>query len=705
MLIAELNTKLEAARRAYYAGSPVMSDAEYDLLESQLKGLVKANPDQRDNASVLTTVGSDLPLFAGLDLPLASEPKSIQRGRIAHRVPMLSIENFYTIDDLCAWAESLGWPVLSVGSKLDGVSDELVYESGTLCQALTRGDGAAGESVLPQMKASGAIPSSIPTFAPYDGRVEIRGEVVIPESSLQALNAELDAAGAKTYATSRNLAAGTLKLLDLKEAARRGLRFYPWDVLLPDGVLPDSGVERLKEIVPFGFAPSDDRIVTNRDELVAAIEELLLTLQEPGTDIGKDGIVVKVDSHTLREKLGRGEKFTHYQVCFKPQNQKAETVITDVVWQVGRQGRVTPVAVFEPRVLGGARISRATLHNYDMISAMDIRVGSKVSIVRSGDVIPKVTEVLENGSETVPVSHPLTCPSCGAQLFMKDEEDPLAGSTAYWCTNDACPGRVCDYLTYIANRTVLEIDALGPELAAKLKQGSYVPRISDALSRLYEFQVRAKAQLSEGGTDSATVALEQMGFPGALTLRMLSSLDKVKTAPWSVWIAAMAIPMVGRRLGKVLASYLRLQPDDFPGLPDKLAGIKPKDIDGLGVSIVAELQRYASNPDWRKVCENLHALGVRPASIVPATENATSPLKGVRFVITGEFEAFGSRDDVTAKLEALGAVAKSGVSKNATHLIVGTKPGKSKLDKAIALGITQVGLPWLTEVLSNNEAE
>jgi DNA ligase (NAD+) len=309
MLIEKLNAKLEEARVAYYAGEPIMDDAVYDTLEAQFAGLVKANPCEAEKASVLTTVGSDLSLFANLVDPgtqavsalpegLSANSQSRQNGRTAHLIPMLSIENYYTNESLCEWAESLGWPVLSVGSKLDGVSDSLVYEGGKLTQALTRGDGASGENVLPQILAAGSAPAFIPTYTPFDVRVEIRGEVVIPESKLRALNVELETAGAKTYATSRNLAAGSLKLLNLDDVKRRGLEFHPWDVLLPDGVMPDSGVERLNAIAAFGFAPSDDRIVTNREELIAAIEDMLPRLQESGAEIGKDGIVVKVDSHT-----------------------------------------------------------------------------------------------------------------------------------------------------------------------------------------------------------------------------------------------------------------------------------------------------------------------------------------------------------------------------------------------------------------------
>ncbi len=704
MLIPELNSKLEAEQSAYYSGKPIVSDAEYDLDEERLKGLVKAHPEQAHLATVLNKVGSDMPLFAGIahlsEPPAIPEPQAKPRsnGRVPHLVPMLSIENFYTVDDVCAWAESLGWPTLSVGSKLDGVSDSLVYEVGDLRQALTRGDGAAGESVLSQIRFAGGVPSSIPTSAPFDGRVEIRGEVVIAQSTLKLLNQELEAAGEDPYVSTRSLAAGTLKLGDLEEVRHRRLLLRPWDVILPHGALPDSGVQRLKEIVSLGFAPSDDRIVTNSEELRSAIAEMLVTLQEPDADIVMDGIVIKVDSHQARERLGRGSKFTKYQVCFKPQNQKAETVIREVKWQVGRGGSITPVAVFDAVTLGGARIARSTIHNFNVLTALGIRIGSRVALIRSGDVIPKITEVIEQPEGSVAIAAPTTCPDCGAPLSDAcREEDAVAD---LFCDSDTCPGRIRDLLTYIADRTVLEVDGLGPELAGKLVASGTVKSLTTAVSDLFQFQREIKTVIASFGQGNAEALLLEKGFPVVLTLRMIESVDRAKTAPWPVWIAAMAIPMIGRRLGKVLATKLHLQPDDLPALPAKFAAIQLGAIEGLGVSKIGELHRYAANPAWIHSCSTLYDEGVRPAAIVSANSGGPKPLEGVSFVLTGEFDAFGTRDQITARLEARGAVSKSGVSKNVTYLIVGDAPGKSKLTKAEQLGIPQVGAIWLTEALA-----
>lgn len=677
LLIAELNSRLENARKLYYAGIPCMSDAEYGSLEAQLKGMLKANPSLFDLAPVLTTVGTDT------------------TGRIAHQTPMLSIQNCYTVEELCAFADSLGWPVMTIGSKLDGVSDSLKYNAGYLGQALTRGDGVAGESVLPQVQASKSIPSNIP----YMGSVEVRGEIVIAQSTLTSLNAELVAKGNSPYTNARNLTAGTLKLQDVKEVARRKLLLRPWEVLYPEGSdAPDSAYQRLQDITAWGFASTDDRIVRNREELISAVEEMLETLQAPGEEISKDGLVLKVDSCALREKLGRGSKFTNFQVCYKAQNQVAETTIKSVKWQVGRQGRLTPIATVDPVILGGVKIERATLNNQSWIDALGVQIACRVSLVRSGDVIPKIVEVLEKGPDATIISPPANCPECNSTVEAHTEEDSAV--TTHWCNNLKCPGRVRDMLTYVADRTVLELDGLGPELAAKLVETGMVESLPSCLSDLIQFRSDFVSSIRVLGQNAVNHTLVERGFPVILTLRMFDSIETAKTALWPNWIAAFGIPMVGRRLGKVLANKLKLQPEDLPNLPAKLAQIKLGEIDGLGVSKLGELHRFAKNPSSAELCSKLFDEGVRPTATVPASTSGARPLEGVAFFITGEFEAFGTRETITAKLEALGAISKSGVSKNVTHLLVGTDPGRSKLAKAEQLGIRQVGSEWLADKLS-----
>jgi len=380
--IAELNTRLDEARKAYYAGTPIMSDGEYDQLEAQLGGMIKQNPAAAMEATVLTTVGTDT------------------GGRIPHDVPMRSIQNFYTIEDVIAWYEKLepGAPV-TVASKWDGVSDSLVYEGGQLVKAVTRGDGEAGESVLPQVRATHSIPKTIS----FKDKIEIRGELIIRQSVMDAMNAQIVAEGGKPYVSTRNLVAGTMKLSDPVEVASRQVEFHPWEVICesleqrdPEQVLTaDSAVARLRELQEFGFPAPDDALAVNSTALRTELERAIAELAASDQEIGRDGIVIKVNSVKHRKQLGFGSKFANFQICFKPQNSKAESVLKEVIWQVGRQGRLTPVGIIEPVVLAGATIERVTLNNLSWIRDMKLRIGSRILVVRSGEVIPQIVEVLD----------------------------------------------------------------------------------------------------------------------------------------------------------------------------------------------------------------------------------------------------------------------------------------------------------------------
>lgn len=389
--IDSLNQQLEDARRAYYAGEPIMSDAEYDALEQELAGLAAASyaanypkdPVDEFLPSVLTTVGTDAP------------------GRIKHRSPMRSIENKYTYEELVKWVDDIQadngldhWPVVTLGSKWDGISASITYERGQIVQALTRGDGEAGESILPQILASPRIPNKL-----HDAfSIEIRGELVIQRSTMERLNVELAAAGKKPYVSTRNLVAGTMKLQDLAEVTRREVRFIPWEVRQTSviGYLDHLAARlQLQELADLGFGLPDDVTINNADELIAALNRMVPTLSDVNAEVGRDGLVLKINSWPLREKLGVGSKFANYQTCFKAQNAKTETILKEVVWQVGRQGRLTPVGIVEPVVLAGATIERVTLNNLSWIRDMGLKLGSRVMLMRSGDVIPKIVEVLD----------------------------------------------------------------------------------------------------------------------------------------------------------------------------------------------------------------------------------------------------------------------------------------------------------------------
>ena len=371
LLITNLNETLKAARNAYYSGTPIISDAEYDATEERLKALSKGMDEQ---PSVLTTVGTDTP------------------GRIKHAHPMRSIENLYTVEEVRDWVTKQLPNKITISPKMDGVSCSLTYAGGKLVKAVTRGDGDAGEDILPQITASGCVPLTIEHTYP----IEIRGEIMIAKSTLAELNKALTKAGKGVYTSTRNLAAGTLKLKDLKVVAERNLVFIPWEVIDDVGVMGDSMVQRLSEISFWGFNQVSDQLAGSEDEVMSYLANSIRDLKADHFDLVRDGIVIKVDSYTERMKLGYGSKFANFQVCFKAQNARTISVLRDVVWQVGRMGKMTPVAVIDPVVLAGATVARATLVNINNIRALGLKIGSRVEVIRSGDVIPQILGVVND---------------------------------------------------------------------------------------------------------------------------------------------------------------------------------------------------------------------------------------------------------------------------------------------------------------------
>jgi DNA ligase (NAD+) len=378
-LIKDLNERLRDACAAYYSGdgSNIMTDAEYDMLEAVLAGLVRQYPAEAADAPVLTTIGTDT------------------TGRIPHEHPMRSIQNMYTVEELIEWAESLDWPLLTLEPKWDGIGCSLKFEGGDLMSALTRGDGEAGENIFAQVLATESIPKRINPLYP----VEIRGELVIGKSTLDHINQEIPTKGGNPYTSTRNLLAGTIKLRNLDEVARRDVQFRPWEVIskvLDDGTeFGDSHVARLLNLKNYGFYATHGAVVRDEPTLKDAILGLAPMLTEL-QEIACDGLVLKVDSCSRRRELSVGTKFSNYQRCFKAQNARGESVLRHFTWQVGRQGHVIPVGIIDPLVLAGTTIERVTLNNARWIEDMGLKIGSRVVVVRSGDVVPQITEVLRD---------------------------------------------------------------------------------------------------------------------------------------------------------------------------------------------------------------------------------------------------------------------------------------------------------------------
>lgn len=676
--IADLDTRIRDARDAYYKkNKPLMPDAEYDALERKLKALCEQYPEFAPIAQTLQTVGSDL----------------TQGGRILHASPMLSIENKYEQDEVREWYANLpAGTEVCVEPKFDGISISLLYRERKLVRALTRGDGKSGEDVTQQALAVRSIPKLLAANIPPV--LEVRGELVMRNSTLERINREAEAKGTKTYSSTRNLTGGTIKLKDLSLIPDREIQFRPWEVIGDDGELSDSSLLRLIHLVPSGFEPPLGRF-SNTPERV--IHDLKLALEDRDKVLRKvhsletDGVVIKVTSAKLRKQLGVSSKYTNWQVCFKPQSASGTTYLRSIQWQVGRTGKLSPVAICDPVILAGAKVTNANLNNITWIREKGLKLGAKVEMLRSGDVIPQIVRVLDEGESEI--NPPFNCPECLTLLEESDEGG--AGTLTSRCPNKGCPGRVRDTLTFIGSRECLEIDGLGPEMA-KLLDALNVHDIAD----LYEFQVDAMRAIKDYyGEEGFVSRMRAKGFDVTI-LKLVKSLERAKTASWDRWIKALTIPMIGATLGKTIATELDLQPGDFELLVSTcLIPFTQKEVDGFGEAKMTAIRDWC-NEENNKLCFRLHLAGVRPTSVEKPKVSTNAPLKSISFCITGEFDE--DREVLTKKLISLGASAKSGVSSKVNLLIVGDGAGKIKLNKATALGIKQVGKDWLTKILAEN---
>lgn len=376
--IKNQNKKLLQWQEAYYNGKPIVSDSVYDVQEAILATMIAQNPQFAPIATALNKVGS----------------AAIAGNRIPHIKPMLSIENFFTEDTFVEAAAQYG-AVLLEEPKRDGISCELRYSHGVLTLALTRGDGESGEDMTAQVKALKRVPQSFSRLTVPN--LNIRGELVMRNSELVRINAHRFASGEKLYSNTRNLVAGTMKEQDLSIVASRDIFFMPWDLYSPDQdeKLPYSYYERMQLAFSLGFPAYEGQKVhrSKANDIVTILHSILANNEV--SDVNADGVVIKVDSYKLRNQLGVSSKFTNYQHCYKMQNQKGITYLREVKWQVGRTGKVTPVGIVDPIVLGGATITNVSLNNQSWIKNLNLKINSKIEIVRSGDVIPMITEVLD----------------------------------------------------------------------------------------------------------------------------------------------------------------------------------------------------------------------------------------------------------------------------------------------------------------------
>lgn len=645
--IKRLRDEIREHDRKYYVdAAPVISDLEYDRLLKRLETLEAENPD---------LVSPDSPTQRIGDRPVA------QLEQLSHRVPMLSIENTYSAEELRSYIEKISRLVeepidWTVEPKIDGVAVSLIYEDGVLARALTRGDGQVGDDITHNIRTIDSVPLRLAGNAPPI--LEVRGEVYMTNQDLVRLNEEQTARGEATYANTRNVTAGSVRLLDPRIAAQRRLRVFCHGVGYAEGLTETNHLEYLNRLRTFGLTPAP--LVTRHktvDGVLAYCDELAEKIAE--YDFEVDGIVIKVDDFAQREALGSTSKCPRWMIAYKIERYEAVTVLNAINVQIGKTGAITPVAELEPVQLAGTTVSRASLHNADEIERKDIRVGDTVIVEKAGKIIPRVVRVEKHLRQGEPkrFEFPTQCPACSTKLT-KDE-----GGVYIRCPNLACPAQLKERIRYYASRSAMDIEGLGDKLVDQLVSSGLVKRYSD----LYSL------------TQGQLMQLERMG-PG-LTSRLLQGIQVSKSRGLSRLLNGLSIRHVGKTVAKILAqNFESLDSMSQASLAD-LAGL-----DEVGDIIAESVHNFLHEDYGRTTIEELAAAGVSMQSRQFARPDADDGvLAGKTLVVTGTLSKY-TRDQIKELIEQHGGKASGSVSKKTDYLVAGEKAG-SKLTKAKSLGV------------------
>ena len=634
----------EHAHRYYVLDDPAVADGEYDLLFKELLDLEARHPEYVSQDSPSQRVGG-----APLD----------KFAQVQHRTPMLSLENGFSDEDLFAFEERLirflnrtGGITYVTEPKLDGLAVEIVYENGILIQASTRGDGIIGEDISAQVRTIPAIPLHMRTD--IHGILEVRGEVFMDRQGFLRLNKEQAQAEKPLFANPRNAAAGSLRQLDPAITAARPLKFFAYGVSDPAATGCATQFELLAHLRELGLPVNDlSRRCGNVHEVLRSFNDLQAIRHDLGYEI--DGMVVKVDPFNLQDRLGAKARAPRWALAWKFPATQATTRLTDVEFQVGRTGAVTPVAILTPVNVGGVMVSRASLHNQDECRRKDLRLGDTVLVQRAGDVIPEIVRAvadLRDGSE-IPIAMPERCPVCGHPLDKPD------GEAVTRCFNPLCQAQRIRALAHFTSKAGLDIEGLGKKCLEQLFDLSIISDITD----IFTLDPEKLAHLEGWGEKSAA--------------NVLAAVAAKKHPPLSRFLAALGI----RFVGEVTASLLE---NHFGSLSGTASATREDllEIDGIGEQAASSIVAYFSDPATLDMLARLQRLGVEPAVRTIAAE--ALPLSGCTFLFTGTLKTL-SRDEAKMLVKSNGGQIAATVSSALTHLVAGEKAG-SKLKKAAELG-------------------
>lgn len=681
--IARLSRELEHHNRLYYQeAEPEISDHDYDKLFRDLELLEARFPELASPNSPTKRVGG--------------EPIDGFEQR-AHEIPMLSIDDVFAEEELADFyqrlVKGLGTDRISVTiePKIDGVAVALHYRNGELDAAVTRGDGARGDDITTNVRTIRGVPLTLSGEAP--DWFEVRGEIFMPNDKFAAMNLARDEEGLPTFKNPRNATAGALKLLDSKEVAKRPLDFIAHGHGRVEGLALASANEFIEALAGFGV-PGNHPVwfASNLEEILAAVREL--DVKRHSLPYGTDGAVIKVVDFAARAQLGSTSRAPRWAAAFKYPPEQKETVLRSITVQVGRTGKLTPVAELDPVLVSGTTVRRATLHNQDEIDRKDVRIGDTVLIEKAGEIIPAVVKVNLEKRQASSEKYSLfdsvggKCPSCSTDIVREE------GFVAWKCPNFACPAKTANRLKQFVSRKALDIDAVGTIVAEKLVERGLVSSPVD----LFELEVEPLATLNLG-TDT-----EPRMFGAKNGAKLVETANRARNAPLNRWIYAFGIPQVGESASRELARIHR----NFEELRDSplLAELRtlktgqrkedneilsPYSIAGeVGPTVAGSLLDFLHSETGEETLRRLDELGIRPQSEnyapIPAVvpEEDVGKLAGKTIVITGTLSA--PRNDIKEKIAELGGKVTGSVSKNTNFLLAG-EGGGSKRDKAEALGV------------------
>ena len=638
--------KLNEWAYAYYVeDNPLVTDEVYDRLYKEVEEFERANPNKIDKNSPTQRVGD-----------------TIQKGfkKAKHLSPMWSMEDVFNEDELREWLDRIkknGFnPNYYIEPKFDGASLNLIYEDGILKQAITRGDGIEGEDVTLNAKAIDSILLEID----YKGLIEIRGEVLMSFREFERINQERIKRGETPFKNPRNAASGSIRQLDTSITAKRKLIFQPWGVGV-NSLNSQYLSKKMDFIYSLGFRkPPIRRVVNTLEEIEATYKEI--NSLRASLEVMLDGMVIKVDEIKIQEALGYTVKYPKWMVAYKFPAIEKQTKLLDVIPQVGRTGVITPVAILEPVEIEGVIVERATLNNYDYIAKLDIQIGDIVTLIRSGDVIPKIISVLKqyrDGSQK-PIPKPRQCPVCGSELLIEE--------ILIKCQNLKCPARVVNSIIYFASKGCMNIEGLGKKVAELLYKEGLVKDIED----IYHLKLEQLLKLE--------------GFKEKKALNLLKGIESSKGAECWRFVNALGIEHIGEVASKKICAKFGL--NFLDATKEEL-----EQIDGFGKEMADSFLEFI-RVNREKI---IRLIKIIKPKVLEQKEAKESPFKGKTIVLTGAMSR--PRGEVKKILESLGAKVTNSVSKKTDFLIYGKEPG-SKYKRAKELGVKIISEDEMSKMIN-----